>query len=168
MPQLIDIRTRSVSLMVSFRSKNATKFKSWSGLKCNKSVTTRSGFGVLISFRISTNHYDDAIMGAMASQITRLMIPGEFPAQMASNAENVSIWWRHHAFLQRFCETAWQRSRWYKIRNASNTVCSLFCFVVVWYWLVLSISTAVTSLVFELWYDFKQSWTRREWITWNY
>ena len=21
---------------------------------------------------------------------------GEFPAQMASNAENVSIWWRHH------------------------------------------------------------------------
>ena len=23
--------------------------------------------------------------------------PGEFPAQMASNAENVSIWWRHHA-----------------------------------------------------------------------
>ena len=23
-------------------------------------------------------------------------VPGEFPAQMASNAENVSIWWRHH------------------------------------------------------------------------
>ena len=23
---------------------------------------------------------------------------GEFPAQMASNAENVSIWWRHHVF----------------------------------------------------------------------
>ena len=22
---------------------------------------------------------------------------GEFPAQMATNAENVSIWWRHHA-----------------------------------------------------------------------
>ena len=22
--------------------------------------------------------------------------PGEFPVQMASNAENVSIWWRHH------------------------------------------------------------------------
>ena len=21
---------------------------------------------------------------------------GEFPAQMTSNAENVSIWWRHH------------------------------------------------------------------------
>ena len=24
---------------------------------------------------------------------------GEFPAQMASNAENVSIWWRHHVQL---------------------------------------------------------------------
>ena len=24
---------------------------------------------------------------------------GEFPAQMASNAENVSIWWRHHDIL---------------------------------------------------------------------
>ena len=65
-------------------------------------------------------------MGAIASQITSLTIvystvysdadtkktsklrvtglcagnslgTGEFPAQMASNAENVSIWWRHHA-----------------------------------------------------------------------
>ena len=25
---------------------------------------------------------------------------GEFPAQMASNAENVSIWWRHHVMRQ--------------------------------------------------------------------
>ena len=57
-------------------------------------------------------------MGVMASQITGLTSvystvdsgvdqrkhqssaslagTGEFPAQMASNAENVSIWWRHH------------------------------------------------------------------------
>ena len=62
-------------------------------------------------------------MGAIASQITSLTIVystvysvtdqskhqssaslafvwgihlGEFPAQMASNAENVSIWWRHY------------------------------------------------------------------------
>ena len=28
---------------------------------------------------------------------------GEFPAQMASNAENVSIWWRHHAWLKITC-----------------------------------------------------------------
>ena len=71
-----------------------------------------------------TEHYGDVIMGTIASQITSLTIvystvysgadqrkhqssaslalcgeftgPGEFPAQMASNAENVSIWWRHH------------------------------------------------------------------------
>ena len=70
------------------------------------------------------DHYNDVIMGAMASQIISLTIvystiysgadqitsklrvtglcvgnspgTGEFPAQMASNAENVSMWWRHH------------------------------------------------------------------------
>ena len=71
-------------------------------------------------------------MGAMASQITSLTIAystvysgadlrkhqssaslafagnspvtGEFPAQMASNAENVSIWWRHHEECHLFLE----------------------------------------------------------------
>ena len=64
-------------------------------------------------------------MGTMASQITSLTIVystvysdadqrkhqnsasleivwgihREFSAQMASNAENVSIWWRHHEFV---------------------------------------------------------------------
>ena len=28
-------------------------------------------------------------------------ITGEFPAQKASNAENVSIWWRHHETFER-------------------------------------------------------------------
>ena len=57
-------------------------------------------------------HYDDVIMSAIASQITSLTVvyatvywgadqskhqsSGEFPAQRASYAENVSIWWRHH------------------------------------------------------------------------
>ena len=69
-------------------------------------------------------HYDDVRMGAIASQITNLTIvnstvnsdadqrnikdprhwplcgeftgTGEFPAQRASYAENVFIWWRHH------------------------------------------------------------------------
>ena len=30
---------------------------------------------------------------------------GEFPAQMASNAENASIWWRHHANFQSLVES---------------------------------------------------------------
>ena len=70
-------------------------------------------------------HYGDVIMGTIASQITSLTIvfstvlfrrrskktsklrvtglcagnspgTGEFPAQMASIAENVSLWWLHH------------------------------------------------------------------------
>ena len=28
-------------------------------------------------------------------------VTGEFPAQMASNAENVSIWWRHHVYRKK-------------------------------------------------------------------
>ena len=30
-------------------------------------------------------------------------VTGEFPAQMASNAENASIWWRHHAVDTYYC-----------------------------------------------------------------
>ena len=65
-------------------------------------------------------HYCDVIMGVTASQITGLTIVcstvysgayqrkhqssaslafvKELPAQMASNAENVSIWWRPHVY----------------------------------------------------------------------
>ena len=65
-----------------------------------------------------SEHYCDVIMGEVVSQITSLAIvysivysdadqrkhqssaslAFEFPAQKASNAENVSIWWRHHDF----------------------------------------------------------------------
>ena len=34
-------------------------------------------------------------------------VTGEFPAQKASNAENVSIWWRHHAWV---VPRVWNRS----------------------------------------------------------
>ena len=30
---------------------------------------------------------------------------GEFPAQMASNVEDVSIWWRHHGFTLMACHS---------------------------------------------------------------
>ena len=84
------------------------------------------GIFKLVSFYKIYCHYDDVIMGAMASQISSLTIvcstvdsgvdqskhqssasvafvrgihrlPVNSP-QMASNAENVSIWWRHHVF----------------------------------------------------------------------
>ena len=83
-----------------------------------------------------TRHYNDIIMGAVASKITSLRIVystvysdvdqrkkskprvtglcavnspgiGEFPAQMASNAENVSIWLRHHEIHQSSIAKIW-------------------------------------------------------------
>ena len=33
------------------------------------------------------------------------LVTGEFPAQMACNAENGSIWWRHHVI-------GWSRNKW--------------------------------------------------------
>ena len=50
--------------------------------------------------RISTV-YSTVCSGADQINITGLCegnspVTGEFPAQMASNRENVSIWWRHH------------------------------------------------------------------------
>ena len=33
---------------------------------------------------------------------------GEFPAQMASYAENVSIWWRHHVICENYVSSSFQ------------------------------------------------------------
>ena len=91
------------------------------------SITTLLVWFCLCEFYFAL-HYNDVIMGTIASQITSLTIvystvysdadqrkksnlrvtglyagyspgTGEFPAQMASNTENVSIWWRHHAWF---------------------------------------------------------------------
>ena len=40
-------------------------------------------------------HQSSALLAFVNSPVT-----SEFPIQMASNAENVSIWWRHHEFLK--------------------------------------------------------------------
>ena len=87
-----------------------------------------NSFGIYSSKLWLYVHYSNVIMSAVVSQITSLTIvysivysgadqrkitklrvtglcegnspvTGEFPAQRASNAENVSIWWRHHALL---------------------------------------------------------------------
>ena len=79
---------------------------------------------------LPVSHYDDVTMSGMASQITSFTIvysavfsgrrskksskprvtglcvgnspgTGEFPAQMASNAETVFIWWRHHGLCKK-------------------------------------------------------------------
>ena len=42
---------------------------------------------------------------------------GEFPAQMASNAENVSIWWRHHVM---YCNQIWGSINLSKLQVLQN------------------------------------------------
>ena len=52
-----------------------------------KKTIERTGMSVLIRDTTASNAYFNG-PGT-----------GEFPAQMASNAENVLIWWRHHVYL---------------------------------------------------------------------
>ena len=70
---------------------------------------------------VYVNHYNNVIMSAMASQITSLTIlystiywgadrrkyqSSASLAFVASNAENVSIWWRHHVWCWQKYATA--------------------------------------------------------------
>ena len=45
---------------------------------------------------VSSTVYSGADQKKYQSSASLAFVTGEFPAQMASNAENVSIWWRHH------------------------------------------------------------------------
>ena len=70
-------------------------------------------FQLLLQAQIKENIKKLRITGLCAgnSQVT-----GEFPAQNASNVENGSIWWRHHAFLKldsSRCSTFYRRTREY-------------------------------------------------------
>ena len=55
---------------------------------------------------------------------------GEFPAQMASNAENVSIWWRHHDWFRQcfiIClAPSYYLNQCYLILNWALTGCMKF------------------------------------------
>ena len=45
--------------------------------------------------------------------------PANSPAQMASNAENVSIWWRHHGYSHNIGHGAWYSTNYTKcLRNS--------------------------------------------------
>ena len=93
----------------------------WNSLAGVSSISRIEVSLVGVHLVLLTQHYNDIIMRAMASQITSLTIVysivysgadqrkyqssaslafvrgiHRWPAQRASNAENVSIWWRHH------------------------------------------------------------------------
>ena len=68
-------------------------------------------------------------------------VTGKFPAQMASNAENISIWWRYHAHAMQINVHAWHATHsypqawhprkrhlhaWHAIKYRDNTIlCAL-------------------------------------------
>ena len=56
---------------------------------------------------------------------------GEFPAQMASNAEKVSIWWRHHGWRGSMSPYDITRSQWVETPFQSTvwgTICDIHGF----------------------------------------
>ena len=88
-------------------------------------------------------------------------LTGEFPAQRASNAENVSIWWRHRdkiapylAHTGNVCSIlseyfgdkrpCYKEFPWYVLALIFSMVISILCF---WHWSVISPGLSVISLV---------------------
>ena len=98
-------------------------------------------------------HYNDVIMTTIASQITSLTVVysrvytdadqrnikaprhwplcgeftgvGEFPAQRASYAENVSIWWRHHEWDRSWMLAHFSTSPHTKNYSVKNDICTI-------------------------------------------
>ena len=74
---------------------------------------------------------------------------GAFPAQMASNAGNVSIWWRHHV-------PAWLNNLYDTLQNDAKALRFMW-FVAVSDWLVISLLFRVTSLTSLRPYNLQQN-----------
>ena len=57
-------------------------------------------------------------------------VTGEFPAQNASNAENVSIWWRHHELMHWYNMTGNKKLMLPQIKDIGNTWLTSFAPVI--------------------------------------
>ena len=72
---------------------------------------------------VSNHQPNDCLLNRLSKKTSKLRVTGlcagnspetgEFPAQMASNAENVSIWWRHHDYAD----------HWHMIRRYDKHYC---------------------------------------------
>ena len=132
--------TRNADLAVSILPEKSPRYHT-----SNIKMDSVSGVMIPILKIKQQWHYSDVIMDVMASQITTLtsvystvytdadqrkhqrsmslafvlggnsLVTGEFPAQMASNRENVSIWLRHHVYcmvhlMVGLCASLWSTS----------------------------------------------------------
>ena len=70
-------------------------------------------------------------------------VTGEFPAQMASNAEKVIIWWRHHDGGYYQTGATWCAhltfTRWIDLRNHKKYLYSLLTTSMVQFWRVVPV-----------------------------
>ena len=124
-PQITKLELHSLYIRVCFAYLHLSRLLPWQW--GDRACLGVRGFPLQSANNVK--HYNDVIIGSMASQkiISFTIVysavysgadqrthhpprhwpfagkspgTGEFPAQMASNAENVSIWWRHNdAFL---------------------------------------------------------------------
>ena len=88
----------------------------------------------------------DCLLNRLSTKISKLLViglcagnspgTGEFPTKMASNAENVSIWWRHHATCRRMTAVTCPRSVYstmitFLLNHRSNANKQTFTFSIV-------------------------------------
>ena len=122
----------SPSMMTAYGHTFGFSFEQWKGNPNSWLLSSLRAFSCMTRHLV---RYSDVIMGAMAPQITSLTIvystvysdadqrkhkssaplafvrgiprcPVKYPAQRTSKAENVSIWWRHHAMGSLWCKSS--------------------------------------------------------------
>ena len=102
-PQCVKLMTLSLTSLLVYHVKNLTYIQSWP-LKWRHNgrdgVSNHQPHSCLLNSRVirrrSKKTSKLCVTGLCAGNSP---VTGEFPAQMASNVENVSTWWRHHASI---------------------------------------------------------------------
>ena len=85
-------------------------------------------------------------------------VTGEFPAQRASNAENVSIWWRHH-YTPDSCASLSGRTSYRKSSWSFETGRLIFTMTIT-PWNLTGISTAMLPMYLSNFRAIGKVWTR--------
>ena len=91
-----------------------------------------------------TGFWSQNTEGAARGVLTEKARPegtGEFPAQMASNAENVSIWWRHHGKSAMDLKNMHEWMKWTTCGRFCRHVKTTFVFLCVYYIILFYICT---------------------------
>ena len=79
-------------------------------------------------------------------------VTGEFPAQMASNAGYVSIWWRHHDLQRNLCGCGSEGNILCALKNSMTLICLVSKWLILYLihlnslWLPMQISNALKYL----------------------